>query len=169
MKIGIISSGIDTLALFKFLPCYDNEYLIYVDQKGFPYEEKSFDFVIDSIKKAGKFLIEKWAEIIIVDPIYELELTRLWEDKKLRILPLFQKYLQDYAFKYSLIWKIGVLTDFSSFQKVQELLENEEKRYKPTQLQKEIKKFNYPFHYRIKPVSSWVYNIYDMWIHNPLL
>ena len=37
MKIGIISSGIDTLALFQFLTRYDNEYLVYCDQTNFPY------------------------------------------------------------------------------------------------------------------------------------
>ena len=37
MKIGIISSGIDTIALFQFFTRYDNEYFVYCDQTNFPY------------------------------------------------------------------------------------------------------------------------------------
>ena len=169
MKIGIISSGIDTLTLFKFLIRYDNEYLVYCDQTNFPYWEKSLDYVLDCIEKAGEFLTKKWAEIIIVDPIYELSLK--YSDKKLwfKILPLFQKYLNEYAFRYSLVGKIWILSDFWSNWKIQEYFEKEEKNYSSTEEQKSIKKFSYPFHYRIKSASSWVYNINDLWVHNPYL
>ena len=159
----------DTLALFQFLIRYDNEYLVYCDQTNFPYWEKSLDFVLDSIEKAGEFLTKKWAEIIIVDPIYELALK--YSNKKLwfKILPLFQKYLHEYAFRYSLVGKIWILSDFWSFWKVQGLIEKEDKNYKPTDEQKSIKKFNYPFHYWVKSVSSWVANINDLGVHNPYL
>ena len=169
MKIGIISSWIDTLALFQFLNRYDNEYLVYCDQTNFPYGEKSVHYVLDCVEKAGEFLTQKWAEIIILDPIYELALKH--SDKKLwfKVLSLFQKYLQDYAFKYSLVGKIWILSDFWSSWSVQKLLENEEKEYKPTDEQKSIKKFSYPFHYRVKSASSWTRNINDLWVHNPYL
>lgn len=169
MKIGIISSWIDTLSLFRFLVRYDNEYLVYCDQTSFPYWEKSLNFVLDNIKKVGEFLTKKWAEIIIVDPVYELALK--YSDKKLwfKILPLFQNYLHEYAFKHSLVGKIWILSDFWSFWKVQELLEKEEKDYKPTDEQKSIKKFSYPFHYWVKSASSRVANINDLGVHNPYL
>jgi hypothetical protein len=169
MKIGIISSGIDTLTLFKFLTRYDNEYLVYCDQINFPYWEKSLDYVLDCIEKAGEFLTDKWAEIVIVDPVYELALK--CSDRKLwfKVLPLFQKYLHEYAFKYSLVGKIWILSDFGSSWTIQEYLEKEEKVYSPSEEQKSIKKFSYPFHYRVKSASSWVYNINDLWVHNPYL
>ena len=169
MKIGIISSWIDTLALFQFLDRYDNEYLVYCDQSNFPYWEKSFNFTLDNIEKAGNFLVDKWAEVIIVDPVYELALK--YSDKKFwfKILPLFQKYLNEYAFKYSLVGKIWILSDFWSSSNVQNLCETEEKNYKPTDEQKSIKKFSYPFHYRVKSASSWTTNINDLWVHNPYL
>jgi hypothetical protein len=169
MKIGIISSGADTLALFQFLTRYDNEYLIYWDQTNFPYWEKSLNHSLDCIEKAGELLTKKWAEIIIVDPVYELALK--YSDNKLwfKILPLFEKYLHEYAFKHSLVGKIWVLSDFWSSSNVQELLEKEEKNYEPTDEQRSIKKFSYPFHYRVKSASSWTSNINDLWVHNPYL
>lgn len=169
MKIGIISSWTETLSLFKFLTRYDNEYLVYCDQTNFPYWEKSLDYTLECIEKAGEFLTQKWAEIIIVDPVYELALKH--SDKKLwfKVLLLFQKYLHEYAFKHSLVGKIWILSDFWSSKKVQELLEKEEKNYVPTDEQKSIKKFSYPFHYRVKSASSWVRNISDLWVHNPYL
>ena len=169
MKVGIISSGIDTLTLFQFLTRCDNEYLVYCDQTNFPYWEKSLDYILDCIEKAGEFLTQKWAEIMIVDPIYELALK--YSDKKLwfKVLPLFQEYLQEYGFKYSLVGKIWILLDFWSSSNVQKLYETEEKNYEPTDEQKLIKKFSYPFHYRVKSASSWTTNINDLWVHNPYL
>ena len=167
MKIGIISSWIDTLALFQFFVRYDNEYLVYCDQTNFPYWEKSLDYVSECIEKAVEFLTKKWAEIIVVDPIYELYLKHL--DKKFKVLPLFQKYLHEYAFKHSLVGKFWILSDFWSFWKVQELFEKEEKDYKPTDEQKSIKIFSCPFHYWVKSTGSRVYNINDLWVHNPYL
>jgi len=148
---------------------YDNEYLVYCDQTNFPYWEKSLDYVLECVEKAGDYLTKKWAEIIIVDPVYELALKYL--DKKLwfRVLPLFQKCLHEYVFKHSLVGKIWVLSDFWSFWKVQGLLEREEEDYEPTDKQKSIKKFSYPFHYWVKLASSWVTNINDLGVHNPYL
>ena len=169
MKIGIISSWIDTLSVFKILTCYDNEYLVYCDQTSYPFWEKSLDYILGCIKETGEFLTQKWAEVIIVDPVYELALK--YSDKKLwfKILPLFQEYLHNFAFRQSLVGKIWILSDFWSSSKVQNLLENEEKDYKPTNEQKSIKKFSYPFHYRVKSASSWTMNINDLWVHNPYL
>lgn len=169
MKIGIVSSGVDTLSLFQFLTCYDNEYLIYCDQTNFPYWEKSLDYALDCIEKAGEFLIKKWAEVIILDPVYELAFK--YSDKKIwfKIMPLFEKYLHDYAFKYSLVGKIWILSDFWSSSSIQKFFEKEEKNYEPTDQQKSIKKFSYPFHYRVKSASSWTENINDLWVHNPYL
>ena len=169
MKIGIISSWIDTLALFGFLTRYDNEYLVYCDQTNFPFWEKSLDFVLKNMEKAGGFLTQKWAEIIIVDPVYELALKYLEKKPWFKVLPLFQEYLNEFAFKYSLVGKIWILSDFGSFWKVQELIEEEGKYYNPTDEQKSIKKFSYPFHYRVKSASSRTTNINDLWVHNPYL
>ena len=169
MKIGIISSGINNLALFKFLTRYDNEYLVYCDQSNFPYWEKSLDYVLECIENVGEFLTKKWAEVIIVDPVYELALK--YSDKKIwfKVLPLFEEYLQEYVFKYSLVGKIWILSDFWSYWRLQWLYEKEDKKYHLTDEQKSVKKFSYPFHYRVKYAGSWVYNINDLWVHNPYL
>ena len=169
MKIGIVSSWIDTLVLFQFLNRYDNEYFVYCDQTNFPYWEKSLDFVLNNIEKAGEFLKDKWVEVIIMDPIYELALK--FSDKKIwfKILLLFQEYLHEYAFKHSLVGKIWILSDFWSSSDAQNLCEKEAKIYEPTAEQKSIKKFSYPFHYWVKSASSRVANINDLWVHNPYL
>lgn len=41
MKIALISSAMDSLALFKFLHRYDHGFLIYFDSLNAPYGEKS--------------------------------------------------------------------------------------------------------------------------------
>lgn len=169
MKIGVVSSWRDTLALFQFLSHHNHEYLIYCDQQWFPFEEKSLDTVINRIIKAVDFLKSKWVDTIILDPIYELEL-KYSGDKKVNdvIMPLFQRYLQ-HAFKYSLVGKIWILTDFWSYLQTQNLVEREEKFHNLTEEQKSVKKFSYPFHYWVKMASSWTANINDLWVHNPYL
>lgn len=169
MNIGVISSWVDTLALFQFLARYDHKYIVYCDQEYFPYWEKSLDFVLNRIENIWKILKEKWADVIIIDPIYELALKYGKKNIWLDILPLFQRYLHEYAFKYSLVGKIWILSDFWSVKNVQSFFEMEEKYYEPTDEQKSIKKFNYPFHYWVKSMSSWTRNINDLWVHNPFL
>lgn len=169
MKIGIISSWNETLALFKFLTRYDNEYLIYHDQSGFPYWEKSLDFILNRIRECWKFLKDKWAEIVIIDPVYELALHQLSEKIDFQILPLFKTYLHEYVFKYSLVGKLWILSDFWIFKDCQKIIENEQKEYLPTETQKAIKRFSFPFHFRVKSASSWKFNISDLWVHNPYL
>lgn len=169
MNIGIISSGVETLSLFRFLSRYDNKYLVYCDQIWFPYWEKSLDYVLERIQKAWEFLSEKWADVIIIDPIYELAIKNSNKQLKFEVLPLFQKYLNDFVFKRSLVGKLWILSDFWSISEVQKFFESEERKYQPTDEQKSIRKFVYPFNYRLKTASSWVMNILDLWVHNPFL
>ena len=104
MKIGIISNGNETLALFKVLTKYSHEYLIYHDQTHFPFGTKNLDFtIIEEIKRGIAFLVSQGAEKVIVDPVYELALCGEGNEV---VLPLFRTYLQEYAFRYSLVGKI---------------------------------------------------------------
>lgn len=50
MKIGIVSSGIESLCLFKFLNRYQHEYVIYFDSLGAPYGEKKFETPLQRVK-----------------------------------------------------------------------------------------------------------------------
>lgn len=69
-----------------------------------------------------------------------------------KVLPLFQKYLDDYCFAYALIGKMGVIGDRSDIQIAQEVLQKYSADYTPTDTQKNIKKFHYPFKRRVKEV-----------------
>ncbi|MDR2190676.1 MAG: hypothetical protein LBP53_05885 [Candidatus Peribacteria bacterium] len=59
MKIGIVSSGNDTLALWKVLTKYDHQYLVYHDQTFFPFGQKDLDFILHEIQKTIQFLREQ--------------------------------------------------------------------------------------------------------------
>ena len=75
MKIALISSAMDSLALFKFLHRYDHEFLIY----------------FDSLRAK-----EQGADAVILPPVLELaclndkEMTNEGESL---ILPIFSHYL----------------------------------------------------------------------------
>ena len=168
MRIWIISSGNDTLALFKMLAKYDHSYIIYHDQKNFPFGTKDFDFILQEIEKGIQFLQDKGVETIILDPIYELYFSKyhLHNDQ---ILPLFSTYLQEYVFPFSLVGKLGILTDFWSKDLAQELVNYQAQSHQLTEHQQAIKKFHFPFCYRVKSAKPWVLLIQDLWVHNPFL
>ena len=105
MKIGIVSSGNETLALWKILTKYNHEYIIYHDQLHFPFGAKDVEYIGEEIKKAVSVLKEQGVEKVILDPIYELILLQD-EEVKNDILPVFKTYLTEYVFPYSLVGKI---------------------------------------------------------------
>ncbi len=160
MKIWIITSWNDNLTLFKFLNKYDHEYVIYYDFLYRPYWDKDSSFIQNRVVEIVKFLKKSWVEKIILPPSLELYFLQnpklLWVNHTL-ILPLFQIYIHDYCFKYSLIGKIWVFWDFSDIQIIQDVLKQEAKNYKLTDNQKNIPKFNSPSTYRTKEVPLWKY------------
>ena len=156
MKIGIITSWNENLTLFKFLNKFNHEYFVYYDQINWPYWDKNFQYSKQKVIEWIEFLKSKWVEKIIVWPSYELV---LFEDKKYSglILLIFTKYLQDYCFSKSLVWKLGLVWDFADIQVGQELMENISRSYKLNDNQKNIKKFNFPFCFWVKEVPMWKY------------
>lgn len=108
MKIGILSSGMETLALFSFLSRYEHEYLVYYDTLHAPYGEKHFQTSLKAVKEGISWLLEQGAEVLILPPVYELFLLQdeYFQKEKKLILPLFQHYLLQEVFPHSLVGKI---------------------------------------------------------------
>lgn len=156
MKIGILSSGQETLALFSFLSRYDHEYLIYYDSLHAPYGEKKFLTTLQAIEEGIIWLKNAGVETIILPPVYELFMLKKGE--KL-ILPLFQFYLLEEVFPHSLVGKLGLFGEFADLQMAQELISELASNYTPSEAQRATKIFSFPFHFRAKEVG----------ILNPLL
>lgn len=156
MKIALITSWNYNLTLFKFLNKYDNEYVIYYDNLYWPYGDKDFSFISNRVVEIIKFLKKSWVEKFILPPaleLYFLSNPKLLWTLTANIFPLFQNYIHNYCFQYSLVGKIWAFWDFSDIQIIQDLIKNEAKNYKLTDHQKNIKKFHYPFNYWTKEVS----------------
>jgi hypothetical protein len=62
-----------------------------------------------------------------------------------------------------------LLTDFGSCDAVQGLVADFAKAYHPTESQMNIKKFSFPFQYRVKAAKAWSAGIADLGVHNPYL
>lgn len=56
MKIGVITSGLENIVLFKILQKYDHHYIIYWDKENFSYEDKSLTFTKGLVEKGLKEL-----------------------------------------------------------------------------------------------------------------
>lgn len=125
MKIGIISSGTESLGLFSRLNKYDHHYLIYLDTQHAPYGEKLHTTSLAAVKKGINILSKQGAEKIIVPPVYELTLLQtetLSEEEKKLILPLFSQYLLQQVFPHSLVGKLGIFGDPEELQVAQTLI-----------------------------------------------
>lgn len=149
MKIGIISSGQEMLALFSFLSRYEHEYLVYYDSLHAPYGEKNFLTSLQAVEQGIARLKNVGVEAIILPPVYELALLKKGE--KL-ILPLFHSYLFEEIFPHSLVGKLGLLGEFADLQVAQELITDLSSQYSPTEAQCRTKAFSFPFHFRVKEV-----------------
>jgi hypothetical protein len=117
MKIGIVSSGNETLSLFKILTKFDHEYFIFHDQTHFPFGSKDMEYILLEIKKSIQILLKQGVEKIIVDPLYEIALL---QDKQVKeyVLPVFTEY-SSFVFSHSLVGKIGLLCEEGTNNKAQ--------------------------------------------------
>lgn len=148
MKIGIISSGMETLALFSFLTRYDHEYIVYYDSLHAPYGEKHFSSSLQVVEQGIIWLQKQNVDTIILPPVYELHF--LQKSEKNQIFPLFQTYLLQEVFPHSLVGKLGLLGEFADLEVAQELISHLASSFSPTVYQKATKSFSFPFHYRSK-------------------
>lgn len=145
MTIGIIASGSDMLTITKFLSTYDHEYIVYLDDLLRPYGDKPATLVQAVIADGIAVLEKRGVDRIILPPVRELAFRT--HDK---VLPLFQTYLTDYCFAYSLVGKIGAIGDRSDLQIAQPLFESIATTYTLTDKQKNTKKFLTPLRRRLK-------------------
>lgn len=150
MKIGIVTSGLDMLPLFKFLNKYDCEYHIYWDWNNGSYGDKDFEYSLWNVEKWIDYLSKKWVDFIILPPIFELKL--LWKYKQ--ILPLFKNYLNNCLSK-SLIWKLWFIWDSADISNIDSLFNEISLSYCLTENQKSISKFHFPFCIWKKQLSIW--------------
>ncbi len=149
MKIGILSSGMETLALFSFLSRYDHEYLVYYDTLHAPYGEKYFQTSLKAVKEGVSWLLEQGAEVLILPPVYELFLLQdeYFQKEKKLILPLFQHYLLQEVFPHSLVGKIWLFGEAADLEVAQKLIIQLTKDYQATENQLQTKSFSFPFHF----------------------
>ena len=146
------------LALFDFLSRHDYHYHFYYDTAYGAYGDLSFSQSLVHVQTGIDFLLKKKVDWIIVPPVYELALLA---DKKNKctekILPLFSSYLTQECFAHSLVGKIGLVGDHADIEVGQHLLTGSAKGYVLSDVQKAIKKFQFPFVYRCKEVALWKY------------
>lgn len=148
MKIGIVSSGMETLALFGFLHRYDYEYVVYYDSLHAPYGDKSFTSALQAVEEGIQRLQAQKVDAIIIPPVYELYF--LQQKEKNQILPLFQTYLLQEVFTHSLVGKLGLFWEFADLEVAQDLISSLAKSFSPTESQKSTKSFSFPFQFWAK-------------------
>ncbi len=157
MHIWIISAGTENLVLMRFLQRFDCTYSVLLDSAYRPYGDKDTDVLLLRYVKLIETLIKKWADYVIVHPIYEMRLLQNIDNPaiglvKKYILPLFGSYLHTFCLWESLIWKIWCLWTTWDIIHTQNLIQNEIKNYTLSDKQTNTKRFHTQFAFRTKTV-----------------
>ncbi|MDD3263227.1 MAG: hypothetical protein PHR61_05320 [Candidatus Absconditabacteria bacterium] len=157
MKIGILTSGNDNLALFSFLQRYDHEYHIWYDDKFSFWGDKSVDLVMERVTEGIGALVAEGVDVVVLPPMVELKARNENLFSNVKILPLFENYILENCFAYSLVGKIGFFGDYFDIQEGQKQLTILAKNYNLSENQLQISKFHFPFAYWGKEVRNWKY------------
>lgn len=157
MKIGILTSGNDMLALFSFLQRYDHEYHVWYDDTFLFWWDKPVELVMERVTQGIRFLQEKGVDTILVPPIIELKIRNEKLFPGVTFLPLFESYVKENCFTYSLVGKLGFFGDLFDLEEWQKQLTILAKDYVLSDHQREIKKFHVPFAWRGREVRNWKY------------
>lgn len=104
-----------------------------------------------------RFLQEKGVDAILVPPIIELKIRNEKLFPGITVLPLFESYVKENCFAYSLVGKLGFFGDWFDLKEWQQQLTILAKEYILSDHQSQIKKFHFPFAWRGKEVRNWKY------------
>ena len=72
MKIGILTSSNDMLALFHFAHRYHHEYVVWYDDASAYWGDLDIELVINRVKIGMDFLLSKGVDVVILPPVLEL-------------------------------------------------------------------------------------------------
>jgi len=100
MKIGVWTSGMENLILFKFLQRYDFNFVIFWDWDWRPIGDKGKERLLHRVKIA----LEAWPNVFwIVPPMAEVVLAKDYQN----VVPLWQQYLMEEVLPYSVVGRLG--------------------------------------------------------------
>ena len=169
MKIGIVTSGVDMLVLFRFLAKHEFCYEIFYDQEGGLWGDKTSEFVLSRAKEGIAYLEKKGVTKIIVPPVVEVALLH---DKKYAelILPLRTVYAKE-CLSASPVGKIGFAGDYVDVQ-MKEQFEAVFQSYVPNERQTAIttkKKGGWKLSFRRKEMRMWKYYLTELGFKSQLV
>lgn len=157
MKIGILTSWNDMLALFSFLQRYDHEYHVWYDDNFLFWGDKSVDLVMERVAVGIEALVAKGIDTVVLPPMVELKARNENLFPHVKVLPLFENYVLENCFAYSLVGKIWFFGDRFDIQEGQKQLTILAKHYHLSENQRQISQFHFPFVYWGKEVRNWKY------------
>ena len=162
MKVGIITSWVDMLVLFRFLSKHDLAYEIFYDDLGRPWGDKPLEFVKERASKWIEYLTKRWCDKIIVPPLLEVAFHH---DKKHQeiIFPLRIGYAQECmsGSPVGKIWLAGEYVDIEHKNLFEQMLESYKPNVRQQERVQEIAKKKPSYEWTIsfwrKEITMWKY------------
>lgn len=156
-NICIISSWTENLNIIKLCQRLSLQHNVVLDSMFWPHQDKEIESTKTRVIKIMDYMSTQWATHFILSPSIELKLLKTnstfkIQDSKFIILPLFTNYL-NYCLQHSLVGKIGFVWWYADVSQIESLFENIADEYQPTEIQKNIKKFQQPLAKRTKDTS----------------
>lgn len=172
MQLWFLSSWASLFPLRRIFARFAHTYHIFLDASHWPWWDKAPELRWERCLFGVNILAEQGVTHIILPPLLEIERSNIlpdWFPKWIQILPLFQTYLLEEVLPYSLVGKIGVLTQRADQPAMQTCLQNLMQRYMLTTRQQHIKTFHSDFPIRCKEVRLRQYLATTLWARDPMV
>jgi len=149
MRLWIYTSGGEAFPLFNFLKRHNHDVVLYVDRNVRPIDDKWAEYRWERMELFFDAMKDKKVDVVIVPPMVECTVMNGEYDPSVKVLPLFTTYLENSAFKHSLVGKIGLLAEPVDFAACQSVIETiaAKSEYRPTKWRSR----------RVKQVPLWKY------------
>ena len=172
MKIGLLTSGSSLFPLWRILARFSHTYHIFLDASHWPWWDKMSELRAERCLLGTQTLAGQGVTHIILPPLLELQRSKQLPDgfpTWVEILPLFQTYILEEVLPYSLVGKIGVLTQRADQTDIQACLHDLMQRFTLTPRQQHIKTFHPDFPLRCKEVRLRQYLATTLGARDPMV
>lgn len=144
MKIGVIGSWYDMLALWKLLNVFDHEYTFFVDYAHRPWSERTVDDVVSWIHTTIDAWKKQGIQHFIVPPVYEHFFTQDWAlESSCSVLPVYKLFVLK-SLQSSRVGKVWLVTTTDTLY-AQGVFAGYSKSYSLTVAQQATRRFHVPF------------------------
>lgn len=172
MQIWLLTSGASFFPLWRVFSRFAHTYHVFLDRAYRPRWDKLPELRAERCLLGAQLLAKQGVTHIVLPPLLELQrIAQLpeWFPAWVTILPLFQTYLLEEVLPFSLVGKLGMLTQRVDQEDIKKTIHTRIATYQSTPAQHQTKSFNPKFPLRCKEVRLRQYLATTLGARDPMV